>query len=254
MLAELGMQDDKPIRHLGDYLSILVPLIEEGRAGHQGESISCRAGIFRPAGRPPQILVAALRPTSRRQPYLWHQPRMGRPKTIRDHIVPTIRSAADAGRDEPRVLATLPICVTEQPDEIRNRVTAGAAMYAKLPSHQALFEREGVTEPGQLGLVSSETTVEEMLADLAEVGVTDSSASEFTPFPNEREETRALAKPGRPGPDIQCRLAEAGHSDFRDARGPMGFNQRQAGGKFTRGEADAFIEQLQSALLVATTL
>lgn len=26
----------------------------------------------------------------------------------------------------------------------------------------------------------------------------------------------------------------------------MGFNQRQAGGKFTRDEADAFIEQLQS--------
>ena len=42
-------------------------------------------------------------------------------------------------------------------------------------------------------------------------------------------------------------LHEAGHSDFRDARGPMGFNQRQAAGKFTREEADAFIEQLQQA-------
>ena len=41
-------------------------------------------------------------------------------------------------------------------------------------------------------------------------------------------------------------LEAAGHSDFRDARGPMGFTQRQAGGKFTRDEADAFIEQLQN--------
>ncbi len=41
-------------------------------------------------------------------------------------------------------------------------------------------------------------------------------------------------------------LQQAGHSDFRDARGPMGFTQRQAGGKFTRDEADAFIEQLQA--------
>lgn len=40
-------------------------------------------------------------------------------------------------------------------------------------------------------------------------------------------------------------LHEAGHTDFRDARGPMGFTQRQAGGKFTRDEADAFIAQLQ---------
>lgn len=40
-------------------------------------------------------------------------------------------------------------------------------------------------------------------------------------------------------------LHEAGHSDFRDARGPMGFTQRQAGGKFSRDEAAGFIEQLQ---------
>jgi hypothetical protein len=40
-------------------------------------------------------------------------------------------------------------------------------------------------------------------------------------------------------------LVQAGHEDFRDARGPMGFTQRQAGGKFTRDEADAFISQLR---------
>ena len=39
-------------------------------------------------------------------------------------------------------------------------------------------------------------------------------------------------------------LNQAGHTDFRDARGPMGFTQRQAGGKFSADEADAFIEQL----------
>jgi hypothetical protein len=42
-------------------------------------------------------------------------------------------------------------------------------------------------------------------------------------------------------------LQEAGHTDFRDARGPMGFTQRQAAGKFTRDEATAFIERLQEA-------
>jgi hypothetical protein len=42
-------------------------------------------------------------------------------------------------------------------------------------------------------------------------------------------------------------LQEAGHSDFRDARGPMGFTQRQAAGKFTRNEADLFIERLRDA-------
>jgi hypothetical protein len=44
--------------------------------------------------------------------------------------------------------------------------------------------------------------------------------------------------------DLLVLLQEAGHSDFRDARGPMGFTQRQGNGKFTRDEADAFIAQL----------
>jgi len=42
-------------------------------------------------------------------------------------------------------------------------------------------------------------------------------------------------------------LQDAGHVDFRDARGPMGFTQRQAGGKFTRDEVDGFIERLEDA-------
>ncbi len=42
-------------------------------------------------------------------------------------------------------------------------------------------------------------------------------------------------------------LNAAGHTDFRDARGPMGFTQRQAAGKFTVAEAEAFIADLQEA-------
>lgn len=38
----------------------------------------------------------------------------------------------------------------------------------------------------------------------------------------------------------------AGHTDFRDARGPLGLTQRQAGGKFTRDEADEFIARLEA--------
>jgi hypothetical protein len=48
-------------------------------------------------------------------------------------------------------------------------------------------------------------------------------------------------------------LKEAGHSDFRDARGPLGFTQRQAAGKFTRDEATEFIDQLLDAQSVGST-
>jgi hypothetical protein len=39
-------------------------------------------------------------------------------------------------------------------------------------------------------------------------------------------------------------VEKAGHSGFRDARGPLGLTQRQAGGKFTKAEASALIDRL----------
>ena len=57
-------------------------------------------------------------------------------------------------------------------------------------------------------------------------------------------------QPGPPASTRQLRqlldlLSDAGHRDFRDARGPMGFTQRQAAGRFTRDEAASFIARLQ---------
>jgi hypothetical protein len=47
-------------------------------------------------------------------------------------------------------------------------------------------------------------------------------------------------------------LQDFGHSDFRDARGPMGLTQRQAAGRFTRDEAAALIERLHQAKVEGT--
>lgn len=47
--------------------------------------------------------------------------------------------------------------------------------------------------------------------------------------------------------ELLALLQTAGHSDFRDARGPMAFTQRQAAGKFTRDEATELIGRLEAA-------
>lgn len=39
-------------------------------------------------------------------------------------------------------------------------------------------------------------------------------------------------------------IQKQGHGDFREARHPLGLTQRQAGGKFTIGEASALIDAL----------
>lgn len=41
-------------------------------------------------------------------------------------------------------------------------------------------------------------------------------------------------------------IEAAGHVDFRDARGPLGLTQRQAGGRFTQDEADDLIARLEA--------
>jgi len=46
--------------------------------------------------------------------------------------------------------------------------------------------------------------------------------------------------------DLASLIEAAGHSDFRDARGPLGLTQRQAGGRFTRDEAAGLIARLET--------
>jgi hypothetical protein len=46
--------------------------------------------------------------------------------------------------------------------------------------------------------------------------------------------------------DLTTLLEAAGHADFRDARGPLGLNQRQAGGRFTQDEAALLITRLEA--------
>ena len=46
--------------------------------------------------------------------------------------------------------------------------------------------------------------------------------------------------------DLTALVEAAGHTDFRDARGPLGLTQRQAAGRFTRDEAEALIARLET--------
>ena len=48
-------------------------------------------------------------------------------------------------------------------------------------------------------------------------------------------------------------LNDAGHATFRQARGPMGFTQRQGAGKFTRDEATELIDRLQGSDMGASS-
>lgn len=198
MMTELGLEDARPIRHLIDHLSVLMPLLDDGRVDFEGETLKAQAAVFKPQENPPQVVVAALGPQTLRvagartagTSLAW----VG-PQTVRDHVAPTIRAAAEkAGRPAPRIIATLPICVTDDPERVREQLAPTAAFYSALPSYQAMFEREGLTDPTEIGIFGSADQVQERLAVLADAGVTDFAASEFAPLPQERQDTRELLR------------------------------------------------------------
>ncbi len=198
MMEPLGLWDSKPMRHLGDYLAVLCPLLETGRVDYQGETLSCQARLLAHDGAPLELLVAALGPKALAlagrltsgTTLAW----VG-PKTVASHIVPRLgEAAAAAGRDAPRIVATLPVCVTDDAERARSGLREVTTMYAGLPSYQAMLAREGVDEPAALGLIGSAREVEDGIAAMAEAGVTDFGACEIGATADERANTRALLR------------------------------------------------------------
>jgi 5,10-methylenetetrahydromethanopterin reductase len=192
-----GYSFDRPARHMREYLSILLPLLDGQQASFQGETMRAQIGLSTPRpGRVP-VLLAALAPQMLRLAgqradgtVLW----MTGPATIRNYIVPAIReAAAAAGRPSPRVVCLLPVCVTDDPDGARDRANRVLAIYGQLPSYRAMLDREGAAQPGDVVLTGDEDAVAAQIGALEEAGVTDFVAAEYSRG-EDQVRTRALLK------------------------------------------------------------
>ncbi|MFC4111363.1 LLM class F420-dependent oxidoreductase [Nonomuraea zeae] len=186
-----GYDFDRPGRHMKEYLSILVPATRGEHVKYDGETLKADIKLSTPgAGLP--VLVAALGPRMLKLAgaaadgtVLW----MTGPKTVAEHIVPTITAAAaEAGREPPRVVCALPICVTDDPAGAVARANEVFSVYGQLPSYRAMLDREGAAGPGDVAIVGDEDTVLAKLAALAESGVTDFVGSAYA----NRDRTRSL--------------------------------------------------------------
>ena len=188
----LGLSYDKPARYMREYLEALVPLLRDGNVDHSGEVVSAHAPLMLEMPAPPPVLVAALGPAMLKVTgeladgtVTW----MTGPRTLADHIVPTLTKAAG---DRPvRVVAALRTVVTDQPDEARERTGEAIAFYGSLPSYRAMLDREGAAEPKDVSIVGDEDHVAAAIRGLADIGVTDFVAVPAG-TPEELARTRAL--------------------------------------------------------------
>ncbi len=171
-----GLGWERPLGYTTEFLDGLQPLLAGREAAAEGEQLVTRGELAIDAPDTP-ILLAALGP---RMLDLAGRRTAGTtvgqcgPTTIRTHIAPRIReAAANAGRPEPRIMALIRLCITDDVDGAYQLAREVGARYAAWPSYAAVLAREGVADPGDLHLIGSAAQVLDGLAAYAEAGVTD---------------------------------------------------------------------------------
>ncbi len=192
----LGLSYEKPARHVREYVTVVKELLEKGETHFEGETLRVHGSLnVACGGAPPPVLIGALGPLMRRiagslcdGTITW----MTGPRTLADEVVPGVQKAADeAGRAAPRIVAGVPVVLTDDPTGAA--ATAGKlfALYGSLPSYRAMLDLEGAEGPGDLALAGDEQTLEAGIRRFADAGVTDFNASIF---PHGRDGRQAVQR------------------------------------------------------------
>lgn len=193
-----GLSYDKPVRHLREYLKVLEPLSRNEPANFDGEMYRVHAAVNAKGSDGFSVVVAALGEQMLRVTAALADGTLTwctGPVTLAAHTIPTItRAAEEFGRPAPRVIAALPVCVTADVEGASARAARTFAAYGALPSYRAMLDREGVAGPADIAIIGSAAQVQDRVAALAGIGVTDFAAVEFGATPDEIAETREALK------------------------------------------------------------
>jgi 5,10-methylenetetrahydromethanopterin reductase len=191
-----GIPWEKPVRLMREYLDGLLPLLAGEGTNAVGEMVTTRGVLQIPGAPAPEVYLAALGPQMLRLAgrrtagtITW----MTGPKTLANHIAPTLREAAASGgrpKSAVKVVANLPICVTDDVDGARARAAEDFAAYGQLPSYRAMLDREGFTGPEDAALIGDEATVSDRIDELRSADVDEFAG---TPF-GDSEETLARSR------------------------------------------------------------
>jgi 5,10-methylenetetrahydromethanopterin reductase len=196
----LGIRFDRPAKHMKEYLDVLLPAVSQRSVDVSGDIWSAHVPTFggMPGATTPSVMLAAMGPRMLALAgartdglILW----LSGPRTIESLLKPAVdAAAAEAGRPMPRIVASVPVCVTNRGDEVRNLIATFLAGYNDLPSYRGVMDIEGVDGPAGVSIVGTESEVRAGVAAFAEAGATDFAAVEFTMDDSEQGATRALLK------------------------------------------------------------
>ena len=169
-----GLSYSKPIRHMKEYLGVLMPLLRGESANFDGQEYNVHGVQFNvPEAKEVPVVIAALGPQMLKLAAdmvdgtnTW----MVGPNTMEQHILKTFE---DAGKSNPTIVAGLPIVMTNNIDAARESIAKNLTVYGQLPSYRAMLDREGVEGPADLALVGDENYLFGQIKRFADMGVSD---------------------------------------------------------------------------------
>lgn len=197
--AVFGTTWTNTITRLREHLTVLRSIFDTGSVDFRGSEISSSPQwpLSVAGGTPIPIYVAAMGPKALQVtgeladgtlPYL------AGPRTVGEFIVPTIgAAAADAGRPAPRVIAIVPVLITDDADAGRLWAAEQLAFYETIPSYQKVIAREGVSGAVDLAAVGTADDVTRQLRRYLEAGATDVVLSPLRREPGDAEANWAVA-------------------------------------------------------------
>ena len=146
-IESMGIEFDAPLAHLREYIQILKSILQTGSVDFDGEHYSAHAAI--PGPLDVQVMGSALRKGSFELcgaeadgAISWICPG----SFLRDVAIPAMeKGAKDAGRPVPPLIAHAPVCVHDNPEEVRAAVRE-QIMNPRLPYYQNMLIESGFPE------------------------------------------------------------------------------------------------------------
>lgn len=198
-----GTDFTNPVGRLHEHLTALRAILDAGAVEFSGSYLSAANPewpVRVAGGTPLPVYVAAMGPKALRVtgeladgtlPYL------AGPRTLAEFIVPTITEAASAaGRPAPRIIAAVPVLVSDDEATAREVAAQRLGFYETIPSYQKVIAREGVAGAVELAALGSPAQVLDRLAAYRDAGATDLILSPLRTEPDDLQELWQVAAAG----------------------------------------------------------
>lgn len=186
-----GLDFDRPISHLREYLDIVRSLLREGQVAHKGDRFRATAFLDVADAPAPPVLLGVLRAQMARLAgghadgaLCW----LGPADHLRKVVAPNLAAgAAAAGRPTPPLIAELPCALTSDRDAVHAMAARELAIYPQMPFYRAVWEEAGITvgegwsdEMVDASIVhGDEQTIADRLRGLFEAGADEVVLSPF---------------------------------------------------------------------------